>query len=109
MGIYCVCLNALRLTRFKPIKLSNEILNEENKKQNNRKEIIDMKEISIEGMMCDHCKMHVEKALSALEGVEKVEVSLENKNAKIETSKEIDNETIEKAVKEAGYTVKDIK
>ena len=109
LSSFCVCLNALRLTRFKPIKLSNEILNEENKKQNNRKEIIDMKEISIEGMMCDHCKMHVEKALSALEGVEKVEVSLENKNAKIETSKEIDNETIEKAVKEAGYTVKDIK
>ena len=109
LSSFCVCLNALRLTRFKPIKLSNEILNEENRKQNNRKEIIGMKEISIEGMMCEHCKMHVEKALSAIEGVEKVEVSLENKNAKIETSKEIDNETIEKAVKEAGYTVKDIK
>ena len=109
LSSFCVCLNALRLTKFKTIKLSNEILNEENKMQNNRKEITGMKEIEIEGMMCEHCKMHVEKALSALDGVEKVEVSLENKNAKIELSKEVDNETISKAISDAGYTVKEIK
>ncbi len=107
LSSFCVCLNALRLTRFKPIKLTSEILNEESKET--RKEIKEMKEIEIEGMMCENCKKHVEKALSTIDGVEKVEVSLENKNAKIEASTDIDNETIKKAVEEAGYTVKDIK
>lgn len=30
-------------------------------------------------MMCQHCVAHVNKALSGIEGVEAVEVSLENK------------------------------
>ena len=65
------------------------------------------KTVSIEGMTCDHCKMHVEKALSAIDGVTKVEVSLENKNAVIESNKEIEDSKIKEAVEEAGYTVKD--
>ncbi len=64
-----------------------------------------MKTVSIEGMQCNHCKMTVEKVLGALEGVTKVEVSLENKNAIIESSKEIDNNKIEEVIKEAGFTV----
>ena len=28
-----------------------------------------MKKYRVEGMMCNHCRMHVEKALNALEGV----------------------------------------
>ena len=27
------------------------------------------KEFKVEGMMCNHCRMHVEKALNALDGV----------------------------------------
>lgn len=37
------------------------------------------KTVYIEGMMCNHCTAHVQKALEALDGVESVEVSLEDK------------------------------
>lgn len=65
--------------------------------------------ISIEGMSCNHCKMSVEKALNSLEGVAKVEVSLENKNAIIESSINVENSKIEEVITEAGFEVKEIK
>ena len=58
-----------------------------------------MKTISIEGMQCNHCKMSVEKALNSIEGITSVEVDLENKNAVIEYSKEIENDKINITVK----------
>ena len=111
----CVVTNALRLRKFKPVRRVQSTSNNEknnmekiNNVNNDVKEGKSMKNISIEGMMCDNCKKHVEKALSKIEGVTKVEVSLENKNAIIETSKEIENAKIIKAIKEEGYEVKDI-
>ena len=50
--------------------------------------------------------MTVEKALSSIDGVEKVEVSLENKNAVIESNVEIDDEKIKDVIEEAGFEVK---
>lgn len=44
-----------------------------------------MKEYKVSGMMCNHCRMHVEKALNSLAGV-KAEVSLEPPVAKVEFS-----------------------
>ena len=41
------------------------------------------KVITIEGMMCEHCKMKVERALSEVNGVSKVKVNLKNKTANI--------------------------
>ena len=41
------------------------------------------KELKVEGMMCNHCRMHVEKALNALDGV-KAEVTLEPPVAVVE-------------------------
>ena len=67
-----------------------------------------MKTISIEGMMCDNCKKHVEKALNSIEGVTSVKVSLENKNAIIECNLDVSDETIKETVKEAGYEVTEI-
>ncbi len=49
--------------------------------------------------------MSVEKALSALEGVTKVEVSLEKKQAIIESEQVVEKNKI----KEAGFEVKNIK
>lgn len=59
--------------------------------------------IKIEGMMCKHCQAHVEKALAAVPGVERVEVSLENKCATVVGS--ADYEALKKAVIGAGYEV----
>ena len=63
--------------------------------------------IMIEGMMCSHCTSHVEKALGALQGVEKLEVSLENACATVEGS--VSKEACRKAVEDAGYKVLEIK
>lgn len=91
----CVVSNALRLRKFKT-----------NYKEENK---MNKKIISIEGMSCNHCKMSVEKALNSLEGVAKVEVSLENQNAIIESSINVENSKIEEVITEAGFEVKEIK
>ena len=68
-----------------------------------------MKTILIEGMQCNHCKMTVEKALSSIEGITNVEVSLEDKNAVIEYNKEIENDKIKQVIEEAGFSIIEIK
>lgn len=108
----CVVTNALRLRYFKNkniFKESNQIEMCPNDKCNIRREEEKiMKTISIEGMQCNHCKMTVEKVLRAIDGVTNVEVSLENKNAVIESSREIDDNKIKEVIKEAGFDVTDI-
>lgn len=61
------------------------------------------KTIYIEGMMCEHCKKHVEDALKSL-GLEP-EVSLSEKKATIKNVS-IDDDTLTKVIEEAGYEVK---
>ena len=61
--------------------------------------------IHIEGMMCQHCKAAVEKALRAVDGVESVEVSLEDKCATVTGSADV--AALKQAVIDAGYEVKE--
>ncbi|MCI9580843.1 MAG: heavy metal translocating P-type ATPase [Oscillospiraceae bacterium] len=63
------------------------------------------KTMKIEGMMCAHCTGRVEKALAAIDGVDKVEMSLEGKSAALTLSKDVDNQVLTGAVTEAGYEV----
>ena len=63
------------------------------------------KTIQIEGMMCNHCTAHVEKALSALEGVASAKADLENKCAAVELSQPVTDDVLKAAVTEAGYEV----
>lgn len=63
------------------------------------------KKISIKGMMCNHCKMHVEEGLKEIESVEDVKVSLEDKNAVITSAKEISDQDIKDTVEDVGYEV----
>jgi Cu+-exporting ATPase len=58
--------------------------------------------ITINGMMCDHCKMHVEKALNALDGVS-ASVDLKGKKAEVTLTADVSDETLKKAVRDAGY------
>lgn len=97
LSSFCVVTNALRLNIFNIYKKKSK----ETHKMT--------KTISIDGMMCDHCRMHVEKALTALENVTKVEVSVADKNAKITFEKDVSDQVIKNAITEAGYTVTDIK
>ena len=59
--------------------------------------------IKIDGMMCEHCKAHVEKALAALEGVTEVRVDLAAGTAEIDSENELPDEVLAKAVEDAGY------
>ena len=52
---------------------------------------------------------HVNKALSGIEGVEAVEVSLEGKTATVTLAKEVADDVLAKAVVDAGYEVKGVK
>ena len=60
-------------------------------------------------MMCNHCKMTVEKVLGNVDGVESVEVNLDEKLAKVTLSKEVENESLKAVIVEAGFEVVDIK
>ena len=91
MSSICVVSNALRLKLFKPKQIKGVKKN--------------MKKVNIEGMMCMHCKAHVEKALGSIETIT-AKVDLENNCAYIEG--EIDNEALTKVITDAGYTVTSI-
>lgn len=108
-----VCLNALRLNTYKVHKEGGENekdgeiseKTEENKKITVKKEEEkEMKEtVKIRGMMCEHCENTVKKALEALPGVEKAEVSHETGTAVLSLSGEVDEETVRKAVEDKDY------
>ena len=111
LSSFCVVTNALRLNlvnlnksvknNIKAAEFPAELNNKPTKKEN-----IGMKKtVYIEGMMCAHCVKHVNDALSKLNGVTDVSVSLENKNAVITAASSLTNDEITKAVTDAGYTV----
>ena len=61
------------------------------------------KVLKVKGMMCQHCVAHVKAALSQVEGVKEVEVSLENETARVVLEKEVSDEVLKKAIIDAGY------
>lgn len=65
------------------------------------------KTMKIEGMMCAHCKMMVEKALNGLDGVT-AQVNLEDKAAYIQTEGKVSEEIMKQVITDAGYTVIDL-
>ena len=56
------------------------------------------KTMQINGMMCNHCKMTVEKAIKAVPGVENVEVDLAAKCAKITLNADVADDVLMDAV-----------
>ncbi|MBE7055970.1 MAG: heavy metal translocating P-type ATPase [Ruminococcaceae bacterium] len=81
--------NALRLRYF-----------EKNKKKgsDNMKKVL-----TINGMMCNHCKATVEKVLSQIDGVSSCEVDLGKKTATVGLTKEVDDNLLMEVIKEAGF------
>ncbi len=59
--------------------------------------------------MCAHCTGRVQKALEAVEGVESVVMSLEEKSAVLTLSSKVEDEALKAAVAEAGYEVTQIR
>ncbi|MCD7919260.1 MAG: cadmium-translocating P-type ATPase [Clostridiales bacterium] len=66
------------------------------------------KVLTVEGMMCAHCKANVEKALSAVAGVTSAAVDLEAKTATVTLAAPVADEVLTAAVTDAGYEVKGV-
>ena len=106
-----VVTNALRLRWFRPRHTAHEQNNSAPTMAARTGEDADQymeKTLKIEGMMCDHCVMHVQKALAAIPGVQEVIVSLENKSAKVIIDPIVTDETLRYAIEEAGYVLNEI-
>ena len=71
--------------------------------QNFEEESVMETTLNVKGMMCEHCKAHVTKALSGIDGVNSVEVNLDAGTAKVKASKEISNDVFKKTIEDAGY------
>ena len=101
--------NALRLKFFRPCSVAAENKKEIDEKSGARspKEEIIVKNyvLQIEGMMCGHCTARVQKALAAVGGVKEVAVSLENKNAVVQTDGTASPEALKNAVEAQDYVV----
>ncbi|MBR2310698.1 MAG: metal-transporting ATPase, partial [Oscillospiraceae bacterium] len=106
-----VVTNALRLRWFKPKRITN--------KKNSAAETVSAqteteganpmeKILKIEGMMCNHCVMHVQKTLAAIPGVAEVTVSLNEKNAKVKLNQDVADEVFKTAIEDAGYQLAEI-
>ena len=63
------------------------------------------KVVTIEGMMCEHCKNKVETSLSSINNVSKVKVNLKDKTATIYSTASINNEDIKKIIKKLDYQI----
>lgn len=61
--------------------------------------------IKIQGMSCQHCVQAVTNALSDMDGITNVKVSLENNEAVFDSSEEADMEKIRQTIEKAGYKV----
>ncbi len=54
---------------------------------------------------CDHCKSTIIETLSTVDDIELVEVNIETKDVKLESSEEIDLDLVKSLLDEQGYTV----
>ncbi|MFW0703150.1 heavy metal translocating P-type ATPase [Aliarcobacter butzleri] len=95
-----VVLNALRLKLFEP-RISKNLLEKNNISKGDKMEKI----LKVDGMTCGHCKARVEKVVSAIDGVDSVEVDLASKNVTVKMSKDISEQTLSDVVVDAGYEV----
>jgi copper chaperone CopZ len=59
--------------------------------------------LNISGMSCSHCVMTVKNALSKENGVKKVNVDLEKKEANVMVKDKVTSESLISAVEKAGY------
>ncbi len=108
-----VVTNSLRLRRVsiygdgREERRQQKIQNKMKKKEENEmfgktKEIT----FGVEGMMCNNCKAHVEKALSDLKGVKRAVADLESKSVTVTVSASVSEDSLKAAVTKAGYRVK---
>jgi copper chaperone len=88
--------NYLTLRQRKIPKISSIPVNRENR------EVI-MATVKIKGMRCGHCVASVTKALSGIDGIKNVQVSLEKGEATFDEAKPVDQAKIKNAISDIGF------
>lgn len=63
------------------------------------------KEFMIEGMKCEGCANTVVEKLQSVEGVERIVVDLETKQAIVESPNDIDASVFDQALSDTNYSV----
>ncbi len=102
LSSFCVVTNALRLNMTRIYSVKNRKI----KSKVKTKENYDMERIiKVDGMMCHHCEMRVEKALSEIDGVEAVKADHEKKEVRITLAKNVDESLLKKQIEKEGYKV----
>ncbi len=61
--------------------------------------------IKVKGMSCQHCVMAVKKTLSSLDGVQEVNVNLENGEATLTHDGPVNMNEARQRIEKAGYEV----
>ena len=97
----CVVLNSLRL-KYKKIYINKSKEQTEDDDMFGKTKTVTL---SVEGMMCNNCKAHVEKAVLGLKGVKSAEASVENKNVTVVAKCSLSDDAIADAIVAAGYKV----
>ncbi|MDY5917563.1 MAG: heavy metal translocating P-type ATPase [Treponema sp.] len=111
LSSFSVVTNALRLNFFRmhDSKRDHKIKNKIKITTKKECKIKTMeKTLKIEGMMCEHCEMHTKKALEALNGVTKAEVSHKTGTAVVTLENDVSDDILKQAVADQGYKVTDI-
>lgn len=133
LSSFSVCMNALRLRFFKPDHQSHHVSRETLQSEPTHTvsaattdavtaqpaapaEIAEASDqtapvaahqyqLTIDGMMCQHCVRTVTKALESLSGVTAVHVDLDSKSATVTSSSVIPADDFKKVITTAGYTL----
>ena len=109
LSSFSVVTNALRLNFFRMYDPGRDHKIKNKLKITIEKETKTMeKTLKIEGMMCGHCEMHTKKALEAIDGVTKADVSHKTGTAIVTLEKDISDDILKQAVADQGYQVTDI-
>jgi copper chaperone len=61
--------------------------------------------LQVQGMSCGHCVKSIENSVGAIEGVEKVNVQLNDGTVDVEFNNKVDVQKITDTIEDQGYTV----
>ena len=79
--------------------------------QTENKQLEGIIKVAVDGLSCPFCAYGLEKKLQKMEGVEKIEIDVENAFVllTVEHGKTVYEEVIRERVKDAGFTAREIK
>jgi copper chaperone len=60
---------------------------------------------SVPGVNCEHCVNAINKELSQIEGIQKIDVDLQTKKVKVQASESVPDERIRAGIDEAGFDI----